>query len=62
MEYNKPIAQLNIGDEIEGFYILKNAAIKSSARGNPYLSATISDKTGSVDLKVWGYQIGRAHV
>lgn len=55
MEYNKPIAQLNIGDEIEGFYILKNAAIKSSARGNPYLSATISDKTGSVDLKVWGY-------
>ena len=28
MEYNKPIAQMQPGDNVEGFYILKNAAVK----------------------------------
>lgn len=55
MEYNKQLSLVETGDSIEGFYVMRNIANKSSASGNPYLSATISDKTGSVDLKVWNY-------
>lgn len=33
MEYNKPIAQMQPGDNVEGFYILKNAAVKTSTNG-----------------------------
>ena len=33
MEYNKLIAQLEIGDEVEGFYILKTAQARVSNSG-----------------------------
>ena len=35
MEYNKPIARFQAGDAVEGFYILKSAAVKTSANGKP---------------------------
>lgn len=49
MDYNKFISELNVGDEIEGFYILKGAFPKVTAAGKPFLSATLSDKTGTVE-------------
>ncbi len=55
MEYNKLIADLHAGDEIEGFYILKDAYPKTTAAGKPFLSATAADRTGTIDLKVWDY-------
>lgn len=55
MEYNKPVSSLKPGDDIEGFYILKNAASKTSSSGKPFLSGSLSDKTGSIDLKIWDY-------
>ncbi len=55
MEYQKPIAQMHPGDEVEGFYLLKDALLKTTAAGKPFLSAVIADKTGSIDLKVWDY-------
>lgn len=55
MEYNKPVSNLKPGDDIEGFYILKNAASKTSTSGKPFLSGSLSDKTGSIDLKIWDY-------
>ena len=55
MKYNKQISQLKTGDEIEGFYILKNAAGKTSTSGKPFLSGSLSDKSGIIDLKVWDY-------
>ena len=55
MDYNKFISELNVGDEIEGFYILKGAFPKVTAAGKPFLSATLSDKTGTVEAKVWDY-------
>ena len=33
MEFNKWVADLEVGDEIEGFYILKTAQIKTSNNG-----------------------------
>lgn len=55
MEYNKQISQMTPGDRVEGFYILKEGQIKTSNSGKPFLSATISDRSGNLDLKAWDY-------
>lgn len=55
MEYNKYIADFNIGDEVEGFYILKTASSKVSGSGKPFLAAVLTDRTGSIEAKVWDY-------
>lgn len=55
MIYNAAIRDLQRGDEIEGFYVLKGAYPKISSNGKPFLNATLSDKTGTVDAKVWDY-------
>ena len=55
MEYNKWIADLEAGDEIEGFYILKTAQIKTSNSGKPFLAASVADRSGTIDANVWDY-------
>jgi len=55
MEYNKLIAQLEIGDETEGFYLLKAASIRTTNSGKSFLSATLADRTGTIEAKVWDY-------
>ena len=44
MEYNKAINMMQIGDDVEGFYILKGAYPKVASNGRPFLNATLSDK------------------
>lgn len=55
MEYNKLITDMALGDDVEGFYILKASYPKTTANGKPFLSATLSDKTGAIEIKVWDY-------
>ena len=55
MEYNKQLSQMVPGDRVEGFYILKEGTIKTSNSGKPFLSATLSDRSGNLDLKAWDY-------
>ncbi len=55
MEYNKPINTMTPGDEVEGYYILKSANPKVAANGKPFLTGALSDRTGTVELKVWDY-------
>lgn len=55
MEYNKAIRNMEIGDEVEGFYILKGAYPKVTANGKPFLNATLSDASGAIEAKVWDY-------
>lgn len=55
MLYNVLIEDLTNGSEIEGFYLLKDAVIKTSAAGKSFLAGTISDMSGSIDIKVWDY-------
>lgn len=43
------------GDEIEGYYILKSANPKVAANGKPFLTGALSDRTGTMELKVWDY-------
>lgn len=54
-EINKSIRDMKVGDFVEGFYILKDAAIKTTATGKSFLSGQISDRYGSTDIKVWDY-------
>ena len=55
MIYNERIADMSVGDELEGFYILKLAQGKVSNNGRPYLNAVIADASGEMDAKVWDY-------
>lgn len=55
MEHNIFISDMYIGQELEGFYILKDAYPKTTATGKPFLSGYIADCTGSMELKVWDY-------
>ena len=55
MEYNKAIADMMIGDQVEGFYLLKEAAQKTTNAGKPFLTGVIADRTGAMELKVWDY-------
>ena len=52
MEYNKLIAEMSLSDEVEGFYVLKAAYPKATATGKPFLSASLSDRSGSIEIKV----------
>ena len=41
--------------ELAGFYLLKQASLRTTAAGKPYLAAAITDRTGTVEMKVWDY-------
>lgn len=55
MEFNKAISDLTLGDEIEGFYVLKEATAKVASNGKPFLNAVLSDRSGSINMMVWDY-------
>lgn len=55
MLYNLLIEKLSVGDELEGFYLLKDAVLKTSSAGKPFLAGSIADMSGSIEIKVWDY-------
>lgn len=55
MEYDKQISEMCYGDDVEGFYFLKDACLKTSSTGKPFFSGTVADKSGSMEVKVWDY-------
>lgn len=55
MEYKKKISELQVGDIIEGYYLLKEAELRVTNSGKPFLNAILSDVSGSMDAKVWDY-------
>ena len=55
MIQNPNLADVRPGDEIDGFYLLTDATVRTSANGSRYLSATLCDRSGSLDLKMWDY-------
>ena len=55
MEYNKKIQDMTPGDRVEGFYVLKEAALKTTVSGKPFCSGSIMDRSGTIDIKIWDY-------
>ena len=52
---NAPITTWQKGDEVEGFYLLSDAALKTSNAGKPFLSANLRDGASAIALKAWDY-------
>ncbi len=40
---------------MQGYYILKDPVCRTTAAGKPFLTAKLSDRTGSVDMILWDY-------
>ncbi len=55
MEYNKWVAEMEPGDDVEGFYILKTAQIKTTNTGKSFLAGSIADRSGAIEVKIWDY-------
>ncbi len=52
----KPIKDLKKNDEnIIGFYLISSLEEKQTRQGKAYLDLTLSDKTGSINAKLWDY-------
>ena len=49
------ISEMKTGSSVEGFFLLKEAAVKQTKDGKPYFSGKVSDSTGEVPLTVWDY-------
>ncbi len=55
MEYDLPVAQMERGMDVEGFYLLSSASARTMANGKPFLSAVLADAGGTIDAVFWGY-------
>ena len=55
MLHDVKIVDFQIGDVIEGFYVLKDASAKTTANGRPYLQCQISDRSGFLTAFYWDY-------
>jgi len=55
MDTNVAIADMFLGQELEGFYVINDPVVKTASTGKSFLSAKISDASGSMELKVWDY-------
>ena len=55
MEVNKKLGELRIGDQVEGCYVLKAAQTRTSAAGKPFLIASLTDRSGGIEAKMWDY-------
>ena len=49
------IGEMVNGLVFDGFYILNSAQIRKSRAGKPYLSGTLMDISGSINLVAWDY-------
>ncbi len=50
---DKKISEFQVGEEIQGFYIIRALNIKTSSNNKKYLDFTLADKTGEVNSKLW---------
>jgi len=51
---NKKIKQLQTGDLIQSFFLVKVADSKTGSNNKNYLDLTLVDQTGEINAKIWG--------
>ena len=49
------IRDMNVGDQLEGFFLLQDAYEKTTMGGKPFLSMVLADCTGTIDAQIWDY-------
>lgn len=50
---SKKIAEFNVNERIEGFYLIKEIEAKTASNGNSFLDIKLSDNTGDINAKLW---------
>jgi 3'-5' exoribonuclease len=55
MEQDIRIADMNVGQQVQGFYVLKDIRCKTTTSGSPFISARLMDATGEMEAKIWNY-------
>lgn len=55
------LCDIRPGMSLAGFYLLKQASLRTTAAGKPYLSGILCDCTAAVELKVWDYSGPLSH-
>ncbi len=49
----KWIKEFEVGDDIQGYYLIKGMNLKTSSNNKKYLDLNLTDKTGEINGKVW---------
>jgi len=44
-------------NQVEGFCIVKSAAVRSNVKGSDYLDLVLGDAGGEISAKLWDYSI-----
>ncbi len=55
------LCDIRPGMDLSGFYLLKQASLRTTAAGKPYLAGLLTDRTETVELKVWDYSGPLSH-
>lgn len=50
---SKKIAEFNVNERIEGYYLIKEIEVKTASNGNNFLDIKLCDKTGDINAKLW---------
>jgi len=50
---NKKIKQLQAGDSVQSFFLVKAAESKTGSNNKSYLDLTLVDQTGDINAKIW---------
>ena len=48
-----PVKAMKADDAVEGFFLLKDPALKATQSGKKYLQAVLADATGQIDSIFW---------
>lgn len=54
----KPIAEFEVNDKIDGYFVIKGVECRTASNSKKYLDLTIADKTGDINAKFWNYNEG----
>lgn len=57
MEFKK-ISELQTGEKIDGFFLIKSVELKTSANNKKYFDFNLCDSTGEINAKLWEYEEG----
>ena len=55
----KPIIDFCKGDGIQGYFVIKAAALKTTNNNNKYMDFTLGDRSGEINAKQWDYDPDR---
>jgi 3'-5' exoribonuclease len=57
MEFKK-INEIEAGEKIEGFFLVKSIELRTSTNNKKYLDFNLCDNTGEINAKLWEYEEG----